>query len=318
MLKNIKSKQLLKKLQVKNHKLGDAFLILDDTIHQYDMSYDIIETAESIACCYLNYSINLYPCNDDDDLSSEQIKELMALMYQKICKTNPDSMLDSSIKYIMENKDVIYDVLAYDENDLNKFLNAMEEIKKFYIKNNKNKYAEKLNRFTNKLRKIPVKQLTMIKEVMREYMFYVDKDLFGMQSNDCGTVGTTVDSYMISLNKEYAKYDYAACIERNKTDKPNSAKIAILFKCNPKSNIVSIDFKMYRSQYVSENCISYGKFVGDLGNIKVDISDENKMQTDICNELNKHMARLLDFLKEHPEADSNVKINEVPIIYGKI
>ena len=319
-LEKISCRRLLKRLQIiKNRKLGEAFYCVERLIHMCDMEWSDTEICENLAC-NIGYDISFWDNNNDDDkdfLEDSEVEELAILLFQKTSREDPEALLDSSVEYIVDNYDIIHNEVSESESAYGNLLNSLKEIRKFEKKHNKTKNVEDLDEIIRKLEKVPVRQLIAIKNVMRRYMFAVDHTLFGDQTNDFSTVGRVINDYMISLNDEFEAYNYEAEINCSMSKlKPNYMGIATLFKCDKSSDIVKVDFKAIRPQYVSDSCISHGIFIGDFNeSLKVDINDEDQMKTDICNALNKCIVKLRSFLKTHEEVDSCIGLTETPVDY---
>lgn len=318
----ITGKQFLRRFgKLNNTELGEAFRHVDAIIHSRDMGFSWEEVAENLASD-LDYDLNIRHW-DDEDLEYDDLSRLVVLLYQKTCNSKDPNcwLVDEAIEYIMEYEDGIYDELAYgggeEQESLIKDLNLILGFEQ--KKGAKPENIEALKTLIKRLEEAPGKQLKVIKGVMQDYMFHVDPNLFGGQTNDCRTVGYTVDSYMRELNPKYKDYQYTAGIDRGMSGGlMHRLEIESLFRCDKDSDVVTVDFKLHKSKHSSES-VSFGDFIADLSSITINITDDKEViQKAICDELNKNIKKVFKFLETHPEEDGITGLNEKAKYYGQL
>ncbi len=306
-LKQVTVEELIKELACEAPRLGEAYVLMNEVINFNDMGYSMRSNAEDAAYA-LGYEVSFF----EDEFTCEKIREAYALINQRLGET-----LDDMCDYVISNMDVVKSyVCEYGET---KVIEALSCIKTNVESHNQADKAKKLDVLIEDINNMPISQLVTIKKMMRDYMFKVDEDLFGLQTNDFRTTGSIIDDFMVICNKGFSEYDYAAVINRSMSG--GAAKhisIAILFSCEKNSNIAKVDFFAHREKYISERAVGYGPFVGDFGNITVDLNVPEKAKIDICNKLNESMIRLLEFCKEHPEVDTIMQLNEEAVNFGKL
>ena len=317
----ITGKQFLRRFgKLKNTELGEAFRHLDAVINMHDMGFSWTEVAENLASD-LGYDLNISPW-DNEDLEYDELSRLVALLYQKNCNSKDCWLVDAAIEYITEHGDTIYDGLAYGgDEEQDSLLKDLNVILRFEEKKEaKPENIEALKTLIKRLEEAPGKQLKVIKGVMQDYMFHVDLNLFGGQTNSCRTVGYTVDSYMRELNPKYKDYQYAAGIDRGMSGGlMHRLEIESLFRCDKDSNVVTVDFKLHKSRHTSESCVSFGDFIADLSSITINITDDKEViQKAICDELNKDIKKVFKFLEEHPEEDGVTGLGGTAKYYGQL
>ena len=182
------------------------------------------------------------------------------------------------------------------------------------IKNSCDKYgfseeSDKLSEMIGVMDHTPYEQMSRIQKFMQDYMFRVDKKIFGTQSNSSRTVGGMIDNSMVEANPEYADWDYAACLEGSNGGLFKNVGIEILFRCAKDSDEALVSLKAHRPKYVSENSVSYGRFVADLGTLELDILDNNA-QKKLCNLLNEAGMALSGLILKDPKIDTIIPLGE--------
>ena len=140
-----------------------------------------------------------------------------------------------------------------------KIYNALNTVLKYAKEQKFHKEAvQPLIDFLTKMKTHGVAAINLGYQVGNKYYEYLDRDKFGVISNDVFTVGDVISS----TNTSYEGYNYVFHKDINKCGAPEIA-LAAFFK-NADNGDVQIDIKLARNGYVTEN----EHYVGIVGYIK--------------------------------------------------
>ena len=299
---------LEKEYEGKDMEIGKACSFIH-YLCQYLLNFEY-EESEELSCLasQVGYDIEsgLYLDDDEDPLVGEdEVNKLRELLYQKASEVNPEAIFDLA-QHIEQYENVIETALiAATEDERTRFKNVLLTLMKFFEEHNAPGDAKKaLLEQSAWYDQFKPKQCEAIRNIMANYMFKVDKELFGQQSNTSWTAGSPVTQWDVCEDKALNDYAYVAHINRHMNGGfLSTSDIAILFKCDD-SMVSQVELKLYRRCLSGNGCtVDGGMFVGDITKFGVDLEKADEAQSKICSELNKAILKVKKLIEEHPEAD---------------
>lgn len=132
-----------------------------------------------------------------------------------------------------------------------------------------------------------------------EYFRHLDKELFGLITNDFRTVGHKITSSEIKKFKVLKGYEYICHKDLSVVDAPRFT-IAMMFKSS--GNEVKVDFKFARQGYISEHSVDtvgYFMNVASIDLLRTDSVEElGKKLASVCNKI---APKMWEMVKQNPE-----------------
>lgn len=166
---------------------------------------------------------------------------------------------------------------------------------------------------------LPAENVELTKNIMSDYMFRLSPD-FESQSNCTTVAGFYINEQDKNEYDEFDGYDYVSEIN-TVSMRWSSCGIMVLFKYE-NNNKAEVSFKLHRHRL--HRCKSgsftrtYGRIVGEFGELTIDLRDTKTSQKAICEKLNEIAVVFNAFCEEHPEVNESMCEDEAPVVYGMI
>ncbi len=175
--------------------------------------------------------------------------------------------------------------------------------------------------------KFELKKAKLMKDVLSDYMFYVDENLFGTQTNSFGTVGHIIEWDMLLEPASYFGYDMMASISPNVVSPMHNLRFVIAVSLKNNSSRISINIYNAFTQYVSPTCVNCSGLGVRFTNITYDITndydkDREILQKLICKALNKCYIKAEKCASKHSDfariLDIGEKVPLYPYLYDEL
>lgn len=307
---------------------GKALAYIERIINSSDMCYSletsIDEITDAIECDEI-------PNYDSAVMSVEEGEHILALAYAKAISIDTGYVIGCTGYFLENNDDAFCDAMLYEDSDIStetKLYKALQEIR-MLIHDQSEHLLELTDNLLLRVEHMPLMRMKFIHRAMQDYMFHVSEELFGVQSNDFGTIVKCVDRYDLG---EFQGYVMKAGIYQNLTDGTNNLPILILFSCDEKDeSLIHVDFKMERLRYVTPikrhiNVIVHAGTAGTFTSFDFKMhckkhsspcndtcacnADAPAFQSRICNTLERCQEKLSELKEKHPAVNCILKYND--------
>lgn len=276
-------------------KCAKAMIFIDKSLmNMGDNLTDIVDNMASMA----KLKVDVWK------MTENQVEKTFLAAYSKISKHRPDIITDF-IDYRFENgEDEDIEALTQYEKVSNskqtKVYKALYTVLT-YLKA-RQQPQETISKLENLLKKIEGQSANTIDVAYRashEYFKHLNKQLFGLITNDFFTVGHKITASETKQFKARKGYEYVCHKELNIIDAPRFV-IAMLFK--PNGNEVRVDFKFARQGYIGEHSIGIVGYFMDITSIDLlPIDSTEDLGKKVANVCNKIAPKMLEMVREKPE-----------------
>ena len=284
--------------------VAKALTALDKELVDLGLGYDeivesrghLIDESLEVYNLYQYYNKPGYEnCKNDDEILDKILQDTYVKLIHQDNKAI-ENLIKSWQEY--DSYDTFETNIKYENvNKItqSKIYNALNTVLKYAKEQKFHKEAvQPLMDFLTKMKTHGVAAINLGYQVGNKYYEYLDRDKFGVISNDVFTVGDVI-SY---TKTSYEGYNYVFHKDINKCGAPEIA-LAAFFK-NADNGDVQIDIKLARNGYVTENerYIGIVGYIKDIKSIivKVDTPVETvaKQIAELFNESATNMYKLAD------------------------
>lgn len=248
--------------------VAKALTVLDKELVDLGLGYDeivesrghLIDESLEVYNLYQYYNKPGYEnCKNDEEILDKILQDTYVKLIHQDNKAI-ENLIKSWQEY--DSYDTFETNIKYENvNNItqSKIYNALSTVLMYARKQKFHKEAvQPLMDFLTKMKTHGVAAINLGYQVGNKYYEYLDRDKFGVISNDVFTVGDVISVTNIS----YKGYNYVFHKDINKCGAPEIA-LAAFFK-NADNGDVQIDIKLARNGYVTEN----ERYVGIVGYIK--------------------------------------------------
>lgn len=225
---------------------GKALAYIERVASSRDMSYSLEES--------INNLTDITECDEIPDydsavMSIEEGERILALAYAKAFSIDTAFVIGCVGYFLEYNDDVFCDAMLYEDSDIpteTELYKAFKEIRTI-VHDESEHLLEQTDNLLLRMEHMPLARMKFINRAMQNYMFHVSEELFGVQSNDFGTIVQCIDWYS---KDEFKGYVMKAGIYQNLADGTNNLPILVLFACDEKDeSLIHVDFKLERLRY---------------------------------------------------------------------
>lgn len=307
---------------------GKALAYIERVICFDDMCYSL-ETS-------INEITDITECDEIPDynsavMSTEEGEHILALAYAKAISIDTGYVIGCAGYFLENNDDAFCNAMLYEDSDVpteTKLYKSLQEIR-MLVHDQSEHLLELTDNLLLRIEHMPLMRMKFIHRAMQDYMFHVDEELFGVQSNDFGTIVKCVDRYDLD---EFHGYVMKAGIYQNLTDGTNNLPILILFSCDEEDeSLIHVDFKLERLRYAVSmkkpiNVIVHAGTAGTFTSFDFKMhcakhstpcndtcvcnTDAPAFQSRICNILERCERKLLELKEKDPAVNRILECND--------
>ena len=222
---------------------GRALTYIEKTASSEDMCYSLKESINNLTDITECTEI---PDYDSATMSREEGERILALAYAKAVSIDTPYVIGCVGYFLENNEDIFREAMLYEDGTVPTETELYKALKE--IRNLIHEESEHLLEVTDNLllaiEHMPLARMKFIHRAMQDYMFHVDETLFGVQSNDYGTIVKCTDQYDAD---EFKNYVMKAGIRQNIAGGTVNLPILVLFSCDEKDeSLIHVDFKLER------------------------------------------------------------------------
>lgn len=307
---------------------GKALAYIERVASSRDMSYSLEESINNLTDIT---ECDKIPDYDSTVMSIEEGERILALAYAKAFSIDTAFVIGCVGYFLEYNDDVFCDAMLYEDNDIpteTELYKAFKEIR-IIVHDESEHLLEQTDNMLLRMEHMPLARMKFINRAMQDYMFHVSEELFGVQSNDFGTIVQCVDRYS---RDEFKGYVMKAGICQNLYDGTNNLPILVLFACNEEDeSLIHVDFKLERLCYAGSterpiNVIVHAGTAGIFTSFDFKMhcgkhsspcndscacnADAPALQSRICDTLEKCERKLLELKEKYPDINRILECNE--------
>jgi len=228
-----------------NQKIAKAMCNLDWIL--LEMGDSLSEIVENV----IFKAEGIYPEESLYNKGHEELLQMLEHAYQTLAFKHPET-IDEFLQWRFDPKkgdygSCIINLLAGESStniENSETYRMMVDIKE-YVEEKKLDAKDLVNDIIKKMETYHLDTIHVAYSVAHSYWKKLDKDLFGVQTNSCATVG--------SMNTEYGDYEYSFMTNCNKLESP---KAYISTRIYDKGKEILFQIGFDRIVYVAEGCIS--------------------------------------------------------------
>lgn len=307
---------------------GKALAYIEQVICFEDICYSLEESINNLTDIT---GCNEIPEYDSAEMPQDEGERILALAYAKAVSIDTAFVTGCAGYFLENNDDVFCNAMLYEDSDIpteTKLYKALQEIRTL-IHDQSEHLLELTDNLLLHIEHMPLMRMKFIHRAMQNYMFHVSEELFGIQSNDFGTIVKCVDRYDID---EFHGYVMKAGIYQNLTDGTNNLPILILFSCDEKDeSLIHVDFKLERLRYAAPvkryiNVIVHAGTAGTFTSFDFKMhckkhsspcndtcvcnADAPAFQSRICSTLERCQEKLSKLKEKHPAVNCILRYND--------
>lgn len=290
---------------------GRALAYIERVFSSGDMCYSLEESINNITDITDCHDAPEY---DKDTMTEDEGWEILAKMYAYAISISEEYVTSITGYFVIADADVFYDAMLYEDTDTatdTKIYKAMKEIAGVITSDI---LSERISEILTHMEHMPLARLKFIKRAMDGYMFSVDEDLFGVQTNSAGTV--------VSLTEN--GNSMAGRITQNIAGGTTNLPIRVLLVCDPDDeSVIHVLFELERIRFTSDkcNCVTSAGSAGIFTQFDYTLRgtklDEPALQSRICDTLEKCQLKLSALAEKCPDMNRILKPDEPAVCISR-